>query len=201
MLADAINTAANNGSGSSSLPIGISQTTGIGSVVGGSNGLAPMLDHLLDLKKEVAVDNAEFATCGFLTNAKVESVLAKSKDSLNQYLLSPYGAELGRSKIGGRRLEVSNNVPSNLTKGTAINLSAVIYGNSADMLIGMFGQLEILLEAPLVCVLCSRSTSLFVTLNPSLPCRTRSHNRDRCLLRWRCARGCRPQTPRVFLTK
>ena len=39
----------------------------------------PMLDHLLDLKKEVAVDNAEFATCGFLTNAKVESVLAKSR--------------------------------------------------------------------------------------------------------------------------
>ena len=105
-----------------------------------------MLDHLLDLKKEVAVDNAEFATCGFLTNAKVESVLAKSKDSLNQYLLSPYRAELGRSNIGGRRLEVSSNVPSNLTKGTATNLSAVIYRNSADLLIGMFGQLEILVD-------------------------------------------------------
>ena len=30
--------------------------------------MAPTLDHLLDLKKEVAVDNADVATCGFLTN-------------------------------------------------------------------------------------------------------------------------------------
>ena len=101
--------------------------------------MAPTLDHLLDLKKEVAVDNADVATCGFLTNAKVESVLAKDKDSQNQYLLSSYGVELGRSQVAGRRLEVSNNVPSNLTKGSGTNLSAVIYGNFADLLIGMFG--------------------------------------------------------------
>ena len=36
--------------------------------------------------------------------------------------------------------------PSNLTKGSGTNLSAVIYGNFADLLIGMFGQLEILVD-------------------------------------------------------
>ena len=146
LLADAIDTAAINGSGSSSQPTGILQTSGIGSVAGGTNGLAPTLDHLLDLKKEVAVDNADVATCGFLTNSKVEAVLAKAKDSQSQYLLSPYGAELGRSQIAGRRLEVSNNVPSNLTKGSGTGLSALIYGNFSDLLIGMFGQLEILVD-------------------------------------------------------
>ncbi|MDC2985010.1 phage major capsid protein, partial [bacterium] len=125
-----------NGSGSSNQPTGILNTSGIGSVAGGTNGLAPTLDHLLDLKKEVAVDNADVASCGYLTNAKVESVLAKAKDSQSQYPLSPYGAELGRSQIAGRRFEVSNNVPSNLTKGTGSDLSAVIYGNFADLLIG-----------------------------------------------------------------
>ena len=108
--------------------------------------MAPTLDHLLDLRKEVAVDNAEVATCGYLTNAKVESVLAKAKDSQSQYLLSPYGTELGRSQIAGRRFEVSNNVPSNLTKGSGSNLSAVIYGNFADLLIGLYGTLEILVD-------------------------------------------------------
>ena len=98
--------------------------------------MAPTLDHLCDLQKEVAVDNADVATCDFLTKAKVESVLAKAKDSQSQYLLSPYGVELGRSQIAGRRFEVSNNVPSNLTKGSGTNLSAVIYGNFADLLIG-----------------------------------------------------------------
>ena len=106
--------------------------------------MAPTLDHLLDLRKEVAVDNAEVATCGYLTNAKVESVLAKAKDSQSQYLLSPYGTELGSSQIAGRRFEVSNNVPSNLTKGTGSDLSAVIYGNFPDLLIGLYGTLEIL---------------------------------------------------------
>ena len=87
-----------------------------------------MLDHLLDLRKEVAVDNAEVATCGYFTNAKVESVLAKAKDSQSQYLLSPYGTELGSSQIAGRRFEDSNNVPADLTKGSGTGLSAVIYG-------------------------------------------------------------------------
>nr|WP_255487904.1 phage major capsid protein [Synechococcus sp. TAK9802] len=116
----------------------------MGAVAGGTNGFAPTLEHLLDLKEEVAVDNADVATCGFLTNAKVESVLAKAKDSQSKYLLSPYVIELDCSQIAGRRFEVSNNVPSNLTKGSGTNLSAVIYGNFADLLIGMFGQLEIL---------------------------------------------------------
>ena len=101
-------------------------TSGIGSVAGGTNHASPTLDHLLDLKKEVAVDNADVATCGFLTNSKVESVLGKLKDSQSQYLLSPYGAELGRSQIAGRRFELSNNVPSDLFKGIGSNLSAVI---------------------------------------------------------------------------
>ena len=146
LLAEAIDTAAINGSGSSNQPTGILNTSGIGSVAGGTNGVSPTLDHLLDLKKEIAVDNADVATCCFLTNARVESVLGKLKDSQGQYLLSPYGAELGRSQIAGRRFEVSNNVPSNLTKGSGTDLSAVIYGNFADLLIGLYGTLEILVD-------------------------------------------------------
>ena len=146
LLADAIDTAAINGSGSGNQPTGILQTSGIGSVAGGTNGLAPTLDQLLDLKREVSVDNADVTSCGFLTNTKVESVLGKLKDSQGQYLLSPYGAELGRSQIAGRRFEVSNNIPSNLTKGSGTDLSAVIYGNFADLLIGLYGTLEILVD-------------------------------------------------------
>ena len=122
-------------------------TSGIASVAGGTNGASPTLNHFLDLKKEVAVDNADVATYGFLTNSKVESVLGKLKDSQRQYLLSPYGAELSRSHIAGRRFEVSNNFPSNLSKGTGSNLSAVIYGNFNDLLIGLYGSTEILGDA------------------------------------------------------
>ena len=117
-----------------------------GDVAGGANGAAPDWADIVSLETEVAVDNADVGSLAYLTNAKVEAVLAKLKDSDAAYLLSPYGSELGRTQIAGRRLEISNNVPSNLTKGTGTNLSAVVYGNFADLLIGMFGQLEILVD-------------------------------------------------------
>ena len=115
-------------------------------MAGGTNGLAVTMDHLLDLKKEVTIDNADAPTAGYLTNAKVEAAVSKLKDGNGQYLLSPFGTELGRSQIAGRRFEVSNNVPSNLTKGTGTDLSAVIYGQFRDLLIGTFGSLEVITD-------------------------------------------------------
>ena len=78
--------------------------------------------------------------------ARLDFFVGKLQDSQGQYLLSPYGPELGRSQIAGRRFEFSNNVPSNLTKGSGTDLSAVIYGNFADLLIGLYGTLEILVD-------------------------------------------------------
>ena len=97
LLAEAIETAAINGSGSSSQPTGILQTSGIDSVAGGTKGLSPTLDHMLDLRREVSLDNANVGFYGFLANTKVEAVLANAKDSQSQYLLNPYVTELGRS--------------------------------------------------------------------------------------------------------
>ena len=80
------------------------------------------------------------------SNAKIKAGLSYAEGAENQYLFSTCGAELGRSQIAGWRFEVSNNVPSNLTKGSGTNLSAVIYGNFADLLIGLYGTLEILVD-------------------------------------------------------
>ena len=146
LIADAIDNAAINGSGSSSQPLGILNSPGIGVVAGGTNGAAATLDHLMDLKKSVAVANADLPTAGFITNAKVETALAKLKDSQGAYLLSPYGSEIGRNQIAGRRMMVSNNIPSTLSKGSGTNLSAILYGNFSDVLIGLWNSLEILVD-------------------------------------------------------
>ena len=146
IIANAIDAAALNGSGSSNQPTGVIQTSGIGSVAGGTNGLAPTLDHLFDLKKAVAIDNADVGSAAFVTNAKVEAVLSKLKDGNSQYLLSPYGNEIGRQQIASRRFEVTNAIPSNLTKGSGSNLSAILYGNFADLYIGLFLELGILFD-------------------------------------------------------
>ena len=99
ILANAIDEAALNGSGSSSQPTGILNTSGIGSVAGGTNGLAPTLDHVIDLKKAVSIDNADTANAAYVTNSKVEAVLSKLKDGNSAYHLSPYAGEIGRQQI------------------------------------------------------------------------------------------------------
>ena len=53
---------------------------------------------------------------------------------------------LDASTLNAACCETGNNVPSNLTKGSGSNLSAVIYGNFADLLIGLYGTLEILVD-------------------------------------------------------
>ena len=146
LLAQKLDQVAINGGGSNE-PSGILQTTGIGSVAIGTNGGAITLDKMLDLKQTVAVDNADLPTAGFLTNTKVENALSKLKDSNSQYLLSPYGGEIGQQQLANRTFMVSNNVPSNLTKGSSSGVcSAAIYGNFSDLLIGMFGSLELLVD-------------------------------------------------------
>ncbi len=146
LLAQKLDQVAINGGGSNE-PSGILQTSGIGSVVIGSNGGAITLDKMLDLKQTVAVDNADIPTAGFLTNTKVENALSKLKDGNSAYLLNPYGTEIGQQQFAGRQLMISNNVPSNLTKGSSSGVcSAAIYGNFSDLLIGLFGTLELLVD-------------------------------------------------------
>ena len=70
----------------------------------------------------------------------------KLKDSNGDYILDPYGAELGQQQILSRRLEITNAMPSNISKGSGSNLSAILYGNFADLYIGLFGDLEILVD-------------------------------------------------------
>ena len=146
VIAQAVDAAAIAGSGASNQPLGILNTNGVGTVSGGSNGAAVTLDHLVDLKKAVSVDNADVATAGFLSNSKVEAALAKLKDNNGAYHLGPYGAELGQQRIAGRRFVVSNQISASGSKGTGSNLSTIIYGNFSDLLVGVFGPLEIALD-------------------------------------------------------
>ena len=145
-LATKLDSVALNGGGSNE-PDGILQTTGIGSVAIGTNGGAITLDKVLDLKQTVAVDNADVANCAFVTNTVVENALSKLKDGNSAYHLSPYAGSVGSQQIANRQFMVSNNVPSNLTKGSSSGVcSAMIYGNFSDLLVGLFGESEVLVD-------------------------------------------------------
>lgn len=142
VLALEIDRAAINGSGASNQPTGILNTSGIGAVAGGTNGLAPAWSHIVDLETEVAQDNADLGRLAYVTNAKVRGKLKQTEkaSSTAQFVWD------GMSLNGYQSL-VTNQVPSDLDKGTSTGVcSAILFGNFADLLLGFWGGLDITVD-------------------------------------------------------
>jgi len=150
-IALAIDLAAISGSGASNQPLGILNTSGIGSVVGGTNGATITIDHLIDLETAVANTNADVDNMAYLTNSKVVGKLKKAVSSTGQYLWTNTAGGPGGSRgptpgeINGYGVARSNQVSSTGTKGTSSGVcSTVLFGNFADLIIGEWGVLEVL---------------------------------------------------------
>lgn len=142
VLGLAIQQAAINGSGTAPTPLGILNVSGIGSVVGGTNGAVPTWADIVGLETAVAVANADVGTLGYLTNAAVRGKLK----SVQKFTTNPGGDAIwddGDTPLNGYQAAVTNAVPSNGTKGTGTNLSSIIFGNFADLIFGMWGGLEL----------------------------------------------------------
>jgi HK97 family phage major capsid protein len=128
--------------GGSNEPTGITQTTGIGSIAGGTNGQSPAWNtHVPTLVKEVEQDNAALndGTLGWLTNPKVKSKMSavakvSSSDSV-MILNDPW------NQLYGYPIRFTTDCPSDLTKGSASGVcSAMIFGDFSQLLLGSWGN-------------------------------------------------------------
>jgi HK97 family phage major capsid protein len=137
-----IQLAAIAGTGLSNQPSGL-LTRITPSVIGGTNGAAPTWKHMIDLESAVSVANADVGTMSYLTNAKVRGKLKDTQKFANTNGM-PVWAD-GNTPINGYGAAITNAVPSNLTKGTAASVaSAIIFGNFADLMIGMWGTTDLI---------------------------------------------------------
>jgi HK97 family phage major capsid protein len=140
--------AAINGSGSANQPRGILNQTGIGSVAGGTNGLAPGWAHIVGLESAVAIANADLGELGYLTNTSVRGKLKQVQKATYLDFIwkdSPQGNGIG--EMNGYKAGASNQVPANLTKGTSVGVcSAILFGNWTELLIGEWGVLELITD-------------------------------------------------------
>jgi len=149
-IAEAIDLAALHGTGSGNQPTGLINTSGVGSVVGGTNGLAPAWTHIVDLESDVADSNGiinDWAV-GYLTNTKVRGIL-KQVFRNETYGETPVWdvSERGKPKLNNYRAEVSNQISSTLTKGTSSGVcSALFFGDWSQLFIGMWGGLDLVID-------------------------------------------------------
>lgn len=130
-----------NGSGSSNQPTGILNTSGIGSVAGGTNGAAPTWAHIVALETAVAASDADVGSLHYLTNPKVRGKLKTTEKFTGTNGMPVW--ENGNT-LNGYGAAVSTVVPSTLTKGTASGIcSAIIFGNFQDLIIAGWGGVDV----------------------------------------------------------
>lgn len=133
-LALAIDLGALSGSGASGQPTGIKNTSGINTVdFGTAPDLVPTWAQVIEMETKVAEDNALLgANLAYISNATMYGALKSvTKDSgSGQFVVEPNG------NMNGYRTIVSNQVAS----------GDLYFGNFADLLIGFFGNLDLLVD-------------------------------------------------------
>lgn len=144
IMAIEVDRAACNGSGSGAEPTGILQDSGITTTALATNGAALAWADVVGMETTVAAANADIGSLGYLTNAKVRG---KLKTTLRA---SAAGSDMIWDKdntINGYRAVATNQIPSNLTKGSASGVcSAAIFGNFNDLILAFFSQVDVLVD-------------------------------------------------------
>lgn len=136
VLAIAQDLAAVNGSGSSGQPTGILGVTGVGSVASG--GTSAAYTDMINLEKEVAVDNALSGSLSYVTNAKLIAKLKRTEIATNTAKFVYDGGN-----VNGYPMYMSNQLPATYSTNTK---SAVIFGNFSDLLIGNWNGIDVVVD-------------------------------------------------------
>ena len=134
-----------NGSGTSPAMRGIRNTSGVGSVVGGTSGLALTWGHIVGLESAVANANAEpDGTAGYLINTRTRGTAKTTQKATNLQFLWDGGA----TPLNDYRAAITNSVPNNLVKGTSGAVcSSVIFSSMWDMaVLALFDSPEITID-------------------------------------------------------
>ena len=136
VLAIAQDLAAVNGSGSAPEPQGIIGTTGIGSVAIGTD---PTFTTVVNLEKEVAIDNALNGSLSYCASAKAAAKLKRTEIASNTAKFVLEGGQ-----VNGYPLHVSNQMPGSGSGATEI--STILFGNFSDLLIGNWNGIDVVVD-------------------------------------------------------
>ena len=135
--------AALNGTGTEQ-PTGIRGQTGITNKTLGTNGAALTWADVVSVETSVATANADIGAISWLVNPATRGKLKQTLQNTTAnsgYIFSDEG------RINGYNAEVTNQLPSNLTKGTSTTVcSTAIFGVWSELLVAQWGNLEIVVD-------------------------------------------------------
>lgn len=133
-----------NGSGSSNQPEGILQNSSVPTVAIATDGGALTWAKVVEMETEVADDNADVGSLGYVFTPKGRGHL-KTKEKA-----TGTGQFIWRddNTVNGYRAMASKQLPDNLNKGATVDssLSAAIFGNWADAVYALWGGIDITVD-------------------------------------------------------
>lgn len=142
----AIDRAAIAGLGASNEPLGITKSTAVGTVTMGAAGAVPTYDALIDLEVLVRVGNVD-GQLSYLTTPQIAGKLKKTQKFATTNGEAVWSGDLINGFANGARAFATNQVPSNLTKGTSTTVChAIIAGAFENLYWGEFGAMEIITD-------------------------------------------------------
>ena len=136
------------GSGIGEEPLGIVSHPEVLSLALGTNGGALDWAAVINLQSLVDQANAMMGgSFGYVVNSKTKAKLMTTLDhttgSGNWIWQSSGGSD---GTIAGYQAKCSNQIPNNLTKGTGTNLSAIFFGDFANVLLGIWSGLDVMVD-------------------------------------------------------
>jgi HK97 family phage major capsid protein len=144
VLGLAIDAAAINGNGTSPIPSGIIPTTAIGTSSMGAQAAAITWTGIVAPETAVATGNADVGKLAYMLSPAVRGIMkttVKSSTGVVGFMMEPDGT------VNGYPAYVTNQVPTNLTYGTTTgSAKSLIFGNWADLLIGLWSGVDILVD-------------------------------------------------------
>ena len=144
LIASAIDAAAIQGGGANAPSGLLAAGSGITIVPGGAAGLAPTWDNAIALIGAVDTANALAGSLGFITNAKVvKACRTTSKittDTTGNFIMND------AATLAGYPLGSTQNVPATFSKGGGTNLSALVFGDWSQLVVGYWSELDLLLS-------------------------------------------------------
>ena len=130
--------------GATNGPSGIIANAGTNVVAMGTNGAAITYAKVVELMKAVEEDNAVINSSAFLTNPKVIAALRTTARQANgvegNFIMD------ANQSILGTNVASSTIVPSDLAKGTGSNLSAMVYGDFSQVMIGFWSGVDVVVD-------------------------------------------------------
>jgi HK97 family phage major capsid protein len=138
IMARALDSAALVGGGTNQPKGLLAGGSGISNIALGTNGGPPTWDSVVGLIAAVDVANALQGSLGFATNgsavSKLRRTLKTTADTASNFIMTD------ATTLAGYNLQSSQLVPASGTKGTGTNLSALIFGDWSQLVLGLWAD-------------------------------------------------------------